>query len=221
MLVEAGIREIYIDSGAFRTTLGINMLRYFEGMSLPVFTGGGLRVFRVTRGADQLETLNKPGHAPPPDATFNIQRLDDVAPGALTPEFFRALINEEGGNHRGHPFAAGIGEKDGKAWILTAQTRPSPGLNPAQIAHWPRTFPKYSAEIQALSRVFALAARHGITLKPYVFSLETPSARVWVDLVGRGAESIYITSPADGPEAGHIAMKQLTENGIIQVLAHR
>ena len=214
IIVESGIKEVYIDSHTHNTALGLKIKPYFENISIPIFKAANIAVYEMdvrTKTIDQLTT-------PSPQHTPTIHRPiyhTEIEKSAINTEHFMKLIAD---HKKETAFAACYAENtQGNIDFILAQPHRSIGLTAKDTEHIRTIQNKYRPTLQPINRLLLICARHGLKIKPdYLYISQTPTSREFVNIIGAGYTTLQIENPSKcRDEWGLKALAQLQKFEII------
>ncbi|MFP4386771.1 MAG: deaminase [Alphaproteobacteria bacterium] len=220
-LSEAGIADIYFDSNAYNTPLGLKMRTYFEQASKLILKQAGKGLHEINLDHNTIRTLLRPA----PFKT-DTQKTLKAQISRATQEIFSKHFE----NARAHfqndpaPFTATIAkDKQNKThYFLAAQTCYPAGLEKRDIEHIHTIQDKYEAFHQPFNRLLSHCAFHGLRIeKQYLRTTQIPTAREFVNMIGYSIRTITIENKEKYRDASCLeAYRQLKETGtkIIEIL---
>lgn len=214
-MAEAGIEALYIDHKGFDKDFAKRRGDDFENMSLRICERAGIKVFRLWRKEQRLETiLDIPDdYAPPledPALCIEIEHANEAT--------FRKAIETSAHKFQDEPFALCLAQDtiDGKFYALSANIHAVIGYT-----HEDQELKegKYSFLLQPLNRLLVNAARKGLKIQAdSVYSNRVPTARELVNFIGGGYDALYIGDKQKSrDEHGIEALKMLEDASLLKV----
>ncbi len=216
-IIEARIKNVYIDSHTHNTPLGLKIKPYFEDVSIPIFRAAGIGVYEMNIKTREYKTLIEPDTL----SLRPIQRPVHHIPleqAQINHAHFLALIEEISNKT---PFAACYVKTTlGQYTFLYARTHRSIGLTSEQEnTLFNEGKNKYEPTIQPLNRLLLTCARYGLKIDPhYLYSSQVPTSREFVNLIGAGYKSLQIGDMNTSRDThGLTALGQIKKHKIIEI----
>lgn len=215
-IVEAGIKNVFIDHKGFEKTFFSRRRGDFEILSIGIFKHAGVHIHKIHRKEKRLETiLSQRANKIPLDRPVKMRFLRDLPDKQ---EFIDAATWEMNFyDNEPDSFAAILCTKhDGEPVYLSARPSYPPGFEHGTTA--PQNS-KYSLIMEPVNRLLMTAAKEGLKIQPdIIFTARCPTARELVNLIGAGFTEIHIEKPYQCRDDGGIAaLKQLEKSGIIKI----
>lgn len=213
-VAEAGIKTLYIDHKGFLKDFAERRGGEFETMSMRIFEHAGVSVYELHRKEQRLvPVLEIPeGYAPITEHPLQIESFMDQ----INQDNFIKAIKGLRENYGEEPFALALAQdKDGKAFLIHARRHPAIGYT----HHDDLTKEgKYSYILQPVNRLLVGSKFYELKILPdYLHSSRVPTAREFVNIVGAGVTSIYLSHDDEARDEFAIkALNQLTNAHILQ-----
>ena len=231
-LAESGIKKVFIDSRAKYTKLGQKMAKFFNNISKPIFKCAGIDVLEINMA--RKEIANIVTHSQ--DCVIQVEKPveirciknegDRLAPNypEKIDKIFKDLINEAEGKYKGEAFTVSLAKdiannKNENYSAMIVRPHMTVGIDEDEAQKLKSKLSKYSLILQPLNRALIYAARRGLKICPdYIYSAHVPTSREFVNLIGGGYTKIWIGNKnRSRNKFGITAMRQLEENGIIEI----
>ncbi len=212
MIINAGIKNVFIDSNTHNTPLGLKMKPYFNDISMLFFEKAGLGVFEMNFPLKTIKTLLK---------SKTIKENHNKPSFKITPfnknkDKFIELVKDPAPNRA---FAACLAKNHKNNIVfVSAKTIATRGFSKQDVQKVKTIQNKYAAMLQPINHLLTLCAKHGLSLnKEFIFSSQTPTAREFVNIIGAGCTKLYIGNNLKcRDEYGLNALKQLQNKNIIK-----
>ncbi len=215
-IIQAGIKNVYIDSHTHNTPLGLKMKPYFDNVSMLLFEKAGLGIYEMNAPQKNIITLLE--HAPINyyDTKYQIRSfpfdknnsekvfIREVKDITYTPAFAACLAKD----------------RENNTVFVTAKTSMSYGLSKNDAQNIRSSQNKYAATLQPINHLVAICAKHGLNIdKEFIFSSQTPTSREFVNLIGAGFKRMYIGNKSQCRDKwGVKALEQLENKKIIDII---
>lgn len=218
-IVEAGIREVYIDHKGFDKDWAQRREEHFTEMSLAIMRHAGVAVYTLFRKERRIEPLFLPpeGYCPSGDNAMDRTPLEGFS-AADFPGLVQRLTPEMGDSSFGVAVAR---DETGRFFLLGARPHLSAGYSDADDPGiLTRREGKYSYVVGAMNRLLMGAARHGLRIVPdAVFCAVVPGSRELVNMAGAGISCLRVGDPARGKDPDSLeAMETLRQSGVMAFL---
>ena len=221
-MVAAGVDTIYIDHKGYEKDFALRRGHDFESMSLKIFKGAALAVYKIYRKEKKIETILDPTpsadhtdfgeHATMPEPTPKREGLRNTA-------FWEQTLSSLAEYYAHSPYAACLAYNPcEEVFALHCGENLMPGISKAEELF---DDTKYSFAIQPVNKLLMLIKRHGLTLMPkYFLSSRLPTAREQVNLTAAKIKSIHILNPQDArDESAFQAQAQLQNAAILKYIS--
>lgn len=213
-MAEAGIKALYIDHKGFKKDFAQRRGGHFEDMSMRIAERAGISVHVIYRREQKTETiLNIPaGYAPADEFPVRLHPAEEDA--------FADLIAREHEYYQNQPFALALArDQSNRILALSARAHAAIGYSGDENLESPDG--KYSFVLEPVNRLMMAAARKNLILRgDYLYSSRIPTARELINMIGANLFTIRIGNLNAARDIfGPQALKQLTEAGIIAVMA--
>ncbi len=217
--VEAGIRNVFIDSEGFEADYYQRRKDDFENMSLAIYEHAGVNVHIVDRAAQTVALM--PGTSvrsiKAAFSKISIAAYEEE----LSPEKFKKYIHEYWGNgarDARNVFALAASHEAASGYvILSSGPEFVKGHDEAKDGAY--VSDKYSYKLEPANKVMMTMARLGLTQhREFFFSSQALTSREFVDMIGAGYRRIFIGDMRKArDEYGLQALKQIQEHQILEI----
>lgn len=208
-IAEAGIANIYIDHKGFDKDWARRRGDKFESMSMRTAEKAGIDVHVIHRKERRFETISShvPGYKPTIESPPIIKECT---------ENFKECIKRAHAHFGDEPFALALAkDQNGQSVSLLTDRHPTIGYTYKTVESKQE---KYSFILQPIARILMSAARSGLILdNNNIYSSRVPTSREMVNFIGAGLSALTIGDlEAARDEYGPIALKQLTDSGLLE-----
>ncbi len=216
-IVEAGIKNVYIDHKGFSKTFWEMNDDHFKNMAMEIMAKAGVNVYELNRDTQDINQIYKSPdkYTPPEDSPTHIDPCPD------SKEAFKALIHDMEQVYYNRKFVTGmVTTEDGGSFCITSRVHAVLGYsieNDHDIEAIANPGQKYSYIQEPVNRLIMAAKSKGYILHPeHIFCSQIPTSREMINMVGAGIKHMVIGNPMRAKRTEDIQAKNLLEeNGII------
>ncbi len=217
-IVEAGIKNIVIDSETHNTPLGQKIKPFFDDVSLMIFCRAGVGVFEINIDTQEQTTIAAPNslHDTLTDDGITITPIDH---NNSEPDIFFDLVSK---HESPPPFASCIARADdNRLYFVMAQLDLTPGLTQGGASNIAQKQKKYTPESQPLNHLLMTNARYGLKIENgFLYSSQCPTSREFVNIIGAKMNTLYIGNLMQcRDEKGLQALESVKQHKILNIMS--
>ena len=217
-MVEAGIKNIYIDEAGFDKDFFKRRGGEFDKMSMRICEHAGVNVYAIDEHSKKIRPILEidKGYVPPLDSPLEIETISN-----LNEANFQHAIMTASEKHQQRKVAiAFVKDMEQNSLSLTSRAHVVEGYtmqDPEEALTLLTPVGKYSFIQEPVNRTLMSLARYGYTLnKDFFYCSQVPTSREQVNLVGAGITRITIGNTQKCRDRhGFTAMEMLSKSDVI------